>query len=125
MKKAEIYIHSAVSSIKAADGYGTYLLVYKASNGQLGTMDETCELKKATKTTAELMLIAQALDRFREKCEIVIHVSVQQTVTALSEWMPAWRENGWKNSRGEEVSPWYRAISDILEGHVITYTADN
>ena len=124
MKKTEIYICSAVNSIKAVDGYGTYLLVYKASNGQLGTMDETCELKKATKTTSELMLVAQALERYREPCEITVHVRVSQTVTALSEWMPAWQENEWKNSKGEEVSPWYKAISERSEGHIITYTAE-
>ena len=123
MKKTEMYICSMINSVKAADGFGGYVLVYE-KDGKPLTLDEVWKLEKATKTTSELMLIAQALSCYREPCEITVHVNQTQTIKALSEWIHAWEQNDWKNARGEAVSPWYKAISTFSKGHLITYTAD-
>lgn len=124
MKKTELYVCSMVNSIKAVDGYGAYLLAFKNSQGKDITVGEICELKGATKLTSELMLVAQALSKYKEPCEITVHVNVAQTITALSEWMPAWKESGWRNSRGDEVSPWYQTISEEADSHIMTFTAE-
>lgn len=121
---AEIYIYSAVNSIKATSGYGGFVCVCKKKDGTDGTVAYYCELNKATKLTSEIMLLTQALSKFRKSCAITVHLNNPQTIVTLRVWMPAWKNKGWKNSKGEEVSEWYRALDGYIQDHELTYTAD-
>lgn len=124
MKEAEIYIYSAVNSIRAVDGYGGFILVYRKSDGTDGTMAFYCTMKEATKLTSEIMLLTEALSRFRQTCSITVHLNNPQTITTLKAWMPAWKIAGWKNSKGEDVSGWYKTLDKYMEGHELIFTAE-
>lgn len=124
MKEAEIYIYSAIHSIRAVDGYGGFILVCKKADGTDGTMAFCCEMKEATKLTSEVMLLTQALSKFRQTCSIKAHLANVQTITTLQTWMPAWKTAGWKNSKGEDVSGWYKTLDRYMEGHELTLTAE-
>ena len=122
---AEIYIYSAVNSIKTVEkGYGGFICVCRKADGTDGTLAYYCEVADATKLTSEIMLLAQALSRFNKPCTITVHLNNQQTITTLKAWMPTWKLSGWKNSKGEDVDEWYRALDRLTEGHELTYTAD-
>lgn len=124
MKEAEIYIYSAVNSIRAVDGYGGFILVCRKSDGTDGTMAFYCTVQEATKLTSEIMLLTEALSRFRQACSISVHLNNPQTITTLKAWMPAWKIAGWKNSKGEDVSGWYKTLDKYMEGHELTFTAE-
>jgi ribonuclease HI len=124
MVNAEIYIYSSINSIKAVDGFGGFICVCKRKDGTDGTLAYQCELQGATKLTSEIMLLTQALSKFKRPCSVTVHLTNPQTITTLNAWMPAWKLSGWKNSKGEDVDGWYKTLDRYMEGHELTYTAD-
>lgn len=124
MKKADIYVYSAINSIKSTKGYGGIILVSKKTDGTDGTMSFLCEMENATRVTSEIMLITYALSRFKEPCRITVHINEVQTMTTIKVWMPPWKQRGWLNSSGKPVDEWYRELDRYMEGHELTFTAE-
>lgn len=122
---AEIYIYSAVNSIKTVEkGYGGFICVCRKADGTDGTLAYQCEFEKATKLTSEIILLTKALSKFHKPCTITVHLNNPQTITTLNAWLPSWKVSGWKNSKGEDVDEWYKALDRYMKGHELTYTAD-
>lgn len=124
MKEAEIYIYSAINSIKAINGYGGFICACRKKDGTEGTLPYYCHLKDATKLTSNIMLLTQALSKFREPCSIKVYIQDPQSILTLKVWMPGWKNAGWRNSKGEEVSEWYRTLDRFMTGHELSFTAE-
>lgn len=74
---------------------------------------------RPTNQRAELLAITIALEKALQKynslkrsplLELTIRTDSDYSVRCMNEWIPKWRANGWKNSRGREV-----ANRDLIE----------
>lgn len=63
-----------------------------------------------TNQVAELLAIDNALRICKGSRELVIRSDSQYSIKSITEWSIKWKQNGWKNSKGEDV-----ANSDIIK----------
>lgn len=120
MREVQIYTGTNIKSPRAASGRFGYVLATQGKKG-LATLEDFGELENVTKNQAELKVVAEALKRMKEPCEITIFTE-SSYVAAGMEWLEQWKENGWITARGKAVSnkeEWIE-LSELIKDHKIT-----
>lgn len=59
--------------------------------------------KDATNNKMELTAIIKALEIIKRKSRIKVYSDSQYLIKGITEWLPKWIKNNWKNSKKEEV----------------------
>lgn len=102
MRQVNIYMASSVKSPRAQNGVGMYVLEAIMAKGP-ATITKEVKLQEVTANQAELQIMAAAVERLREPCEIDIFTECGYIASGI-ENLDAWQRNGWKTSRGTEVA---------------------
>lgn len=75
-------------------------------NGELDDISEPFMLKPITNQRSELYAIYTAIDKITTELEfntITVYSDSEYSIKSLTEWIPNWKKNGWKNSMGKPV----------------------
>jgi len=85
---------------------------------------EAAECDDATEGSLILFAIRNMLNRMNYACRVVIHTECTHVAAAITQrWPEAWRENGWKNSKGKDVKNaelWEMILQELEEaGHTL------
>lgn len=114
--KVEIFCDGACSGNPGPGGFGCIL--------RSGTREK--ELSGAdlhtTNNRMELLAAITALESLKRPCEVTLTTDSQYLVKGMTEWIPGWIRNGWKNSKKEDVlnrDLWERllALSSVHQVH--------
>ena len=121
MKHVDIYTMQGIRSQKPRNGVGCLILAYRTEQG---TADFTkfIEIKDATANKAELITLNEALSHLKEPCELSVYTE-SGYIASGAEWMKSWKENGWKNSKGEEIAniQYWQEFAERSKTHEIEY----
>ncbi|KAM3932594.1 ribonuclease H1 [Leptodactylus fuscus] len=105
---------------QAQGGYGVYW-------GPNHPLNESGKLEgRPTNQRAELQAATRAVEQARDNniTSVNIHTDSQYTVKGMTEWMPRWKENGWKTYDGGDVvnKEEFQRLDRACEGLDVTWT---
>ncbi len=103
----EIYTDGSCSGNPGVGGWGA-LLRYD------GTEREICGAEQVTTNNRmELMAAISALRALKRNCEVDLYTDSTYLRRGITEWLPAWKKNGWKTSARRPVRN--RDLWEMLE----------
>lgn len=97
-KKIIIYTDGACKGNPGVGGWGA-LLCYKGNQKELFGGE-----KNTTNNRMELTAPIEALKVLNRKCEVEIWTDSTYVKKGITEWIFAWKKNGWKNSAKKEIA---------------------
>lgn len=75
---------------------------------------------RATNQRAEIEAASRALEQARDNNidRLTIHTDSEFTIKGVTEWMPRWKENGWKTASGGDVvnKTEFQKLDSLCEG---------
>ena len=103
MGNIDIYIYSSIKGRTPKSGKCMYILEAMTSHGRAQRGD-TLQVEDMTGYQSELYALDKALKRLNTSCSLRIHAFDNNLMAALQNgWYRTWAENGYKNSRGEDI----------------------
>ena len=93
----DIFCDGACSGNPGPGGYGTILRCRGVEKELSGGAPET------TNNRMELTAALEGLRQLTRPCQVTITTDSQYLVKGMTEWLPGWQRNGWKNSKKEPV----------------------
>lgn len=98
MKNVIIYTDGACSGNPGPGGYGAVLRFGEHEKEISGGAETT------TNQRMELQAAIAALEQLKEPCRVKLHSDSAYLVNAFKQrWFDKWQQNGWKNSKKEDV----------------------
>lgn len=75
-----------------------------------------------TNSRAELMAVAEALERCTQPAPIILHTDNEYIAKALQGWLASWKAKGWKKSdkKPPEHLDLWQHIDQLLQGKEVT-----
>jgi len=73
----------------------------------------------ASKNIAEVYTVLNALHLVKKPCEIKLYTS-DFVKSAIDTWIPKWREQGWKNSKGLPMQMEFITLQSLLKPHKVS-----
>lgn len=101
--KVNIYTWQTIRGPGTKDGGYTYILEAEV-NGKPATITKSGNLVATSQQKAELQVLLEALRRITKDCEIELFTESVFLETGITEWIPKWKENGWKTAKGKEIA---------------------
>jgi ribonuclease HI len=117
MKKVIIFTDGACRGNPGPGGWGALLRYAKHEKTLSGAEADT------TNNRMELMAAIKALAALKEKCTIELYTDSQYVQKGISEWLPGWKERGWKNSRKKPIKnqDLWQALDKETSRHHVTW----
>ena len=117
-----IYLESTISSPKESTGVVGYVVEVPTSKGP-ATFSNFHSIT-ATKNQAQIMALNMALSRIKKMpLALSIYADFDYLAAGFTQgWVDQWKENGWKNAKGEVVknaSLWQETLI-LLNGNEIS-----
>lgn len=104
MFDVNIYIETDNKSPGAHGGKFGYVMEYIMKNGEAYTKAECGYIKNATDKRLSLMALKLAMQRITKRSRVTVYTSCGYIAAAFREdWIGAWKENAWMNSKKKEV----------------------
>lgn len=122
MSQVNIYIYTTIRSPRKCNGAYTYVLETYTSKGP-ATCTKTEHLHAKTAHQSELCALAAAVKRLYKHCTITIYTDSGFLAAGAEKWMSRWRENGWKNAKGNTVAnaEEWKDVACLLNEHEFTF----
>ncbi len=113
----EIFSDGACSGNPGPGGYGTILRCRGVEKELSGGAAET------TNNRMELTAALEGLRQLTRPCRVTVITDSQYLVKGMTEWLPGWQRNGWKNSKKEPVlnRDLWEALLDAVKTHSVTW----
>ena len=106
--KVNIYMYQTVRGPRRQQAYGIYVLEAETAKGPY---TKTINLQvEGSENEANLKVLEDALSRLTMATDLSIYTESAWLSTALTEWLPKWRETEYLSAKNEKV-----AFSDIWE----------
>lgn len=102
MKRADVFLKTDSVSPKKAEKWYGYVLEYKA-DGETKTREGFGKIE-GTYHQAVLTALIEALERFRESCEVHVHTENEFILNMIDMNLEKWAGNEFKTSRGKLVA---------------------
>lgn len=96
-KKVEIFTDGACRGNPGPGGWGALLRYDDQEKKLLGSESMT------TNNRMELMAVIKALHTLKRACNIAITTDSQYVKNGVNQWLPRWKENGWRTSNRQPV----------------------
>ncbi len=96
-KRVEIYTDGSCLGNPGAGGYGVVLKYGKHCK----TLSRG--YKRTTNNRMELMAAIAGLSALKEPCQVSLYTDSQYLRQGMTEWIPKWEKNNWKNAKREPV----------------------
>lgn len=118
MSIIEVFTDGACSGNPGPGGWGV-ILRYKGTEKELsGGAPET------TNNRMELTAVIEALKALKRECDVVIHTDSRYVMDGVQQWLPNWKQNGWKTSNKKSpvknVDLW-QELDALLQKHNIRW----
>lgn len=77
---------------------------------------------KSTNNRMELTAAIEALASLKRPCKVVLHTDSEYLKKGFTEWMPKWRQNGWRRKGGaiKNLDLWKR-LDEAVSGHDVQW----
>lgn len=124
MNEIRIYLKEEMTSREA--GIGTYYMTFMAdgewreppeSEKWLEIQRKRCRAFYVKQSRMEVMLLTLALRELKGKSRVEVFCETQYLAAYIRNWMPLWKEKGWKMSNGEAVAPEFLELDAELQKH--------
>ncbi len=117
IKPVEIFTDGACKGNPGPGGWGALL--------RYGTVEKSLhggELA-TTNNRMELMGAIGALRSLRKPCDVVITTDSQYVRKGITEWLPKWKQNGWKTAARKPVKndDLWRSLDELTQQHRVTW----
>ena len=113
--KVNIYTYTTANAPKKKlTAYG-FVIECETSKGP-ATLTHFGTFKDVNRNQAELLTIEEALKKLNKPCELKIYTT-PYIWTAFNMWLPRWKENGWKNQKGQDVDEEFKRLENLLKPH--------
>ena len=111
-----IYTDGACEPNPGAGGWAALLIFGRHEKVLHGSEPAT------TNNRMELTAAVRALRALSEACRIDFYTDSEYLRRGITEWLPAWRQRGWKRKGGKlaNIDLW-QALEAALEGHEISW----
>jgi ribonuclease HI len=82
---------------------------------------------KTTNNRMELKAVIEGLRALKEPCEVTIRTDSQYVQRGVTEWLAAWKVNGWKKSKSSKGSrtvlnqELWMELDKLLAGHTVDW----
>ncbi len=78
-----------------------------------------------TNNRMELRAVIHGLERLKRPCDVHVVSDSKYTLQGMTEWMPAWRRQGWKRREGKRHRPvknadLWRRLAELMDQHRVT-----
>lgn len=113
----EIFCDGACSGNPGPGGYGT-ILRFKGVSRELSGADPV-----TTNNRMELTAALVGLKELKRPCQVTVTTDSQYLVKGMTEWIPGWIRNNWKNSKKEPVvnRDLWEALLDAVAPHKVQW----
>ena len=114
MTEIKIYLETSNKSPKRRNGKVGYVLEkegFEPLTGIAPAQNLTCH-------QAEMSALYKALFPIREPAHLIIYTDSAYLASSIR-WMPGWKANGWKNSKGKDIAnrEAWELLAQKLSGH--------
>lgn len=120
-----MFLVTSYKGIRRSDGWYHGLLEYRLRSGEPYTVKETGHLKDATAHQLALTGFSKALDRLGKPCEIEVYTDSRYLESTFrQQWLSRWKQEGWKNAKGEPVknAEQWQEICGKVASHSVNIT---
>ena len=116
-KTVEIYTDGACRGNPGPGGWGVLLIAADRRRTMHGGEHET------TNNRMELTAAIEALNALRGTREVVLHTDSKYVMDGIREWLPNWKQRGWKTSKKTAVKnpDLWLALDEATARHEITW----
>lgn len=117
LTEVALFCDGACSGNPGPGGYGTILRCRGVEKELSGGEPET------TNNRMELTAAIAGLQQLTRPCRVTVTTDSQYLVKGITEWLPGWLRNGWKNSKKEAVlnrDLWEQLVS-LADRHTISW----
>lgn len=119
MRQVNIYTATTFKGLNVQNGIIGYILELVTDTEPI-TLDSTELLHDMKPNRAELIAVIKALQRMKEKCELVIYTESPYVANAFNAgWPDKWKQNNYKTAKGGDVAnadEWIK-LDELLAGH--------
>ncbi|MDE7325505.1 MAG: hypothetical protein K2N63_04355 [Lachnospiraceae bacterium] len=126
MYKINLYLETSIRGIRKSVGWYGYLLEWIDSKGQFRTLHGfKCEMA-VTPNMLVLMAFCAALNRMNKDSEITVFTDSLYLRECYTQYLQAWKENGWKTAKGEPVKNlilWQQA-DKLTSRHAVRFSME-
>ena len=82
---------------------------------------------QTTNNRMELTAVIQGLEALQKPSAVELFTDSNYVGKGLTEWMPKWKQNGWRRGRGADSSPvknveLWRRLDELIARHRLTFT---
>ncbi len=116
-KTVEIYTDGACRGNPGPGGWGVLLIAADRRKAMHGGEHET------TNNRMELTAAIEALNALRGPRDVVLHTDSKYVMDGIREWLPNWKQRGWKTSKRKSVKnqDLWQALDEATARHEITW----
>jgi ribonuclease HI len=80
-----------------------------------------------TNNRMELLAVIRGLEALKRSCDVELFTDSVYVGKGLLEWMPKWKQNGWRRREGQRWMPvkndeLWRRLDQLAQRHTIKYT---
>ena len=122
----EVRIYLKTEKYGEEQGLGTYYMTYfkdgewrepPATEEWLMLQNKRRKCLYVSRPCMEVILLTNALRELKGKCRVEVFCETRQLIGFLENWIPLWKEKGWKMSNGEAVAPEFMELDAELQKH--------
>lgn len=114
-----IYIVTTAKGARNATAGFCYILEAVIEGKEPATVTASGKYENVTKNQAEARTLAKAMQRVKLGNEVTLWIDSQYIKSVLNTWLDGWKKNGWKNAKGEDISPEWKEVAYLLVGREI------
>ena len=123
MDIVNIYTYTGATGPRRQNAAFTYVIETDTVKGP-ATLSKTEYEEDITENQAELRVLLAALHRLRRPCMVNIYTDSWYVAAGYEKkWGERWKENGWKNAKGEPAAnrEEWQEMAELLGTHVFQF----
>jgi ribonuclease HI len=108
----------ARSAIGVFHGYDSDLNISYPLDGLDRQTSQIAELAACSKALSDALVIQEGWEMSDDRLKaVVIKSDSEYVVRGVTEWLPKWKKNGWKNAKGQPIanSTYFQLIERLIE----------
>ena len=104
MKKVNLYLANSIRGPRHTDGVVGYVLEFVREGKEPVTTTNFRVVREVTRNVAELRILALALSKINENCDLTIYTDSTYLAAGLEKWLEQWKKNDWQTKEGKPVA---------------------
>lgn len=123
LPEVELFTDGACSGNPGPGGWA-FILRHAASGKE---MEQAGAERVTTNNQMELTAVIRGLEALKKSCSVHLFTDSVYVGKGMSEWMLAWKRNGWRRREGKTMKPvkneeLWRRLDELLQEHRVKFT---